>query len=251
MIAEIARNARALIQDNSPAILTGLGIAGVFTTTILAVKATPEALRRVWDAETEHNRDISRWEKAKLVWPLYVPAATSAVTTTVCIFGANQISSKRTAVAMSALSISESSYREYREKTKHVVGDKREAQIRTEIAQDDIVAHPNTTLIVSNDTKMACYDKISGRYFESDYEALRKAENDVNQRALHEDAASLNDFYSRLGIPTIEIGDELGWNPDYFCTLVLTPVMDDLSKKPVVHISFEYPPKLNYDRIWR
>lgn len=43
-------------EKNSPAILTGLGIAGGITTTVLAVKATPKALKLIEEAEKEKNK---------------------------------------------------------------------------------------------------------------------------------------------------------------------------------------------------
>lgn len=40
----IARSMGMALQKHSPEILTGIGIAGMITTTILAVRATPKAL---------------------------------------------------------------------------------------------------------------------------------------------------------------------------------------------------------------
>ena len=39
------KDAQKAIVKRSPEILTGLGVAGLVTTTVLAVKATPKALR--------------------------------------------------------------------------------------------------------------------------------------------------------------------------------------------------------------
>ena len=43
-ISKIIRSVRTSMQKHSPEILTGVGIAGMITTTILAVRATPKAL---------------------------------------------------------------------------------------------------------------------------------------------------------------------------------------------------------------
>ena len=45
-LASIAKSVRTAMKKHSPEILTGIGIAGMITTTVMAVKATPKALKR-------------------------------------------------------------------------------------------------------------------------------------------------------------------------------------------------------------
>ena len=247
----IVATAKNALADNSPAILTGLGVASVFTTAFLAVKATPEALRRVWDAESEHNRNISTLEKVKLVWPLYAPAVVIGASGTVCILMSNRISSRRTAVAMGALTISENSYREYREKTRAVAGEKQEKQIREEIAQDHVdKAIKSNGQIVIPPQKQLCVDGFTGRIFFSDHETLRKAQNDVNQMAIHENGVALNEFYTRIGLDAIPIGYEVGWSTDDLLELDLTSCLVD-NGDPAIHVGFHRDPVMDYDHPFR
>ena len=44
---QIARDVQNIVGKYSPQILTGIGIAGMFTTVVLAVKATPKALKLI------------------------------------------------------------------------------------------------------------------------------------------------------------------------------------------------------------
>ena len=46
-LATIAKDIRKFASKRSPEILTGIGIAGMITTTILAVRATPKALELI------------------------------------------------------------------------------------------------------------------------------------------------------------------------------------------------------------
>lgn len=250
-LGSLFKNASSAIQDNSPAILTGLGVASVFTTAVLAVKATPEALRRIWDAESEHNRDISTLEKVKLVWPLYVPAVTVGASGAVCILMSNRISSRRTAVALGALSISENSYREYRDKTREIVGEKQDKKIREEIAQDHVnqaVAAKGTVLVPQN--KQLCVDAFTGRVFYSDYESLRRAQNDVNAMAIHENGVALNEFYHRLGLEGVPMGIEMGWPADDLLELELTSCLVD-NGEPAIHVGFHRDPVMDFDHPFR
>ena len=47
--------AKATLSKKSPEILTGLGIAGMVTTTVLAVKATPKALELIEDEKRQQR----------------------------------------------------------------------------------------------------------------------------------------------------------------------------------------------------
>ena len=46
-ISTIMKGAQVWMSKHSPEILTGLGIAGMITTTILAVRATPKAIKKI------------------------------------------------------------------------------------------------------------------------------------------------------------------------------------------------------------
>ena len=54
-LKKIVRNVRIGIGEHSPKILMGVGIAGMVTTTIVAVKATPKALKMIEEAENDKS----------------------------------------------------------------------------------------------------------------------------------------------------------------------------------------------------
>ena len=51
-VSGLVKNLRTAMEKHSPEILTGIGIAGMLTTTILAVKATPKAIRIIEEMES-------------------------------------------------------------------------------------------------------------------------------------------------------------------------------------------------------
>ena len=59
-----------------------------------------------------------------------------------------------------------------------------------------------------------CYDVISGRYFRSDKETIRKVVNDLNYRLTTgmEEYISLSEFYDEIGLSHTSTSDEIGWN---------------------------------------
>ena len=56
--------------------------------------------------------------------------------------------------------------------------------------------------------------RFSGRYFKSDIEKIKKAECELNRQMLDDMYVSLNDFYYEIGLDSVKLGDELGWNVD-------------------------------------
>lgn len=57
-LSSIAKSVRTAMKKHSPEILTGIGIAGMITTTVMAVRATPKALVLIEDKKTELETDI-------------------------------------------------------------------------------------------------------------------------------------------------------------------------------------------------
>ena len=54
---------------NASIVLTCLGGVGVVVTSVMAVKATPKALKKIETAEQEKGEQLSKWEKVKIAGP--------------------------------------------------------------------------------------------------------------------------------------------------------------------------------------
>lgn len=219
-VAQFLRSTRAIISKRSPEILTGIGIAGMITTTVLAVKATPKAIRIIEsmdriDADTCEVVHPTKVECVKATWKCYIPAAVTGVTSIACLIGASSVNARRNAALATAYNLSKAALVEYKEKVVETIGEKKEKHIRDEVAKDKVEKDPinNSAIIISGSGNTRCYDVITKRRFTSDIEKIRKIENELNKRMLHgEDYISLNEFYYELGLDGVAIGDELGWN---------------------------------------
>lgn len=215
---KFVRDTKRSLVKHSPGILTGIGVSGMVVTTVLAVSATPKALKLIEQKKREeHKEKLTPVEVVKTCWKPYVPAAITGVTSMTCIFSACSINARRNAAIATAYKLSETALIEYRDKVVQTVGEKKEQLIRDEIAKDHITANPvsQNNIIVTGKGSSRCYDVISGRYFESDIDRIKRAENELNKKLLHEDYVSLNEFYDELGLEHIyPIGDDIGWNID-------------------------------------
>ena len=178
------------VSEKSPEILIGIGLAGMLTSTVLAVKATPKAL----DILEEHkDEDLTKFDKVKLTWKCYIPAAVSYCTSTACIIASSNVSLRRNAVLAGAYKVSEAALLEYRNKVVEVLGEEKEKEIRTAIAEDRIdkdmhagsYEYLNHVVMMGNNDDL-CYDVLSGRYFNSNIDKIKKAMNDMNYRLLND-----------------------------------------------------------------
>src|ERR1051325_7365778 len=122
-----------LVKSNAPEILSGLAIGGVVSTAYFASKATAEVVR-----DEDADPFASNKDKVKKYWKLYIPAGVSGAFTIGCIVGASRETGKRTAAAITAYSLSEKAFSEYREKVIEQIGVGKEQKIRDEIAQEKV-----------------------------------------------------------------------------------------------------------------
>lgn len=240
------------LSEHSPEILTGIGITGLLSTTVLAVKATPKALHLIDEKKEENNTDeLTNMEVVKTCWKCYIPAAVTASVSVACLIGANSVNSKRNAVLATAYKLSESAFSEYKEKVIETIGEKKEEEVRDKIAKDRIEKNPvnNNEVIITGKGDVLCYDVVSGRYFKSDVDKIRKAENTLNKKLMNDMYCSLNEFYDLIGLPFTQMGFDLGWNVND--SLVEIEFSTQLSEDdtPCVVIQYSVLPKCDYQHL--
>lgn len=244
------KSVRAAVSHHSPEILTGIGIAGMITTTVLAVKATPKALKLIEKEKEERQTDkLAPVDTIKATWKCYIPAAVTGVASVTCLIGASSVNARRNTALATAYKLSETALTEYKEKVIETVGEKKEKAVRDAVARDKIKNNPveKREVFVTGKGKTLCYDPYSDRYFESDIEKLRKAANDLNMRMFNEMNVSLNDYYEEIGLREIAVGFDIGWdiNKGDKVELYFSPQLT-ADETPCVCVEFEIPPKYGF-----
>lgn len=212
--ANVGTNIKETLIKKSPEILIGLGVTGMISTTVMAVKATPKALQIVKKKEEEENRELSKKEVVQTVWKCYIPTAVTGIISISCIVGASRVNAKRNAALATAYSLSETAFSDYKEQVIETIGEKKESEVQDKVAKKKLENESvvNKEVFITDKGNSLCYDSVSGRYFYSDVEAIKKAENELNKRMMSEMYLSLNEFYYALGLRSTVLGNELGWN---------------------------------------
>lgn len=219
-LSQVAKSIQLATKKHSPEILTGIGIAGMITTTVMAVKATPKALDILAEIKEKHAEDNDKKEYSKdvvvKVCPVYVPSVIIGGLSIACLIGASSVNFRRNAALATAYSLSESALKEYQEKVIETVGEKKEQTIQDSIAKDRIDRDPVACkeIVFTGNGNTLCYEYLSGRYFRCDRDKIDKAVNELNYNMLRYDYVSLNDFYDEIGLDDNGIGYKLGWRID-------------------------------------
>jgi len=220
-VMETVNNLTDFAKKNEPAILTGAGVAGVFITAIMAFKAGPRA-QEIINRHTAMNppagqeKEVTK-QMIKELAPVVLPPIGMAVATSVAIIGSNKVSSKRIAVLSAAYSMSESALKDYQAKVTEMVKPDKVQKIKESIAKDKMDQNPmpaSNDIIITGDGDVLCMDCYSGRYFRSNAQKIGQAINELSADLQTDMYVSLNDFYSKIGLGAVPMGDDFGWNVD-------------------------------------
>lgn len=243
----VLRTIASFTDRNSPVLLTVAGTVGIFATAILTGKATLEAADKVRRLETNIDRPLTKVEILEVSWRYFIPPAMVALGTTAAVIGMHNIHTKRATALLSAYTITDTALREYQSKVVNVLGEKKERALREEIAAEKIRENPpvNRETVIIGRGDVLCVETTTMRYFWSDMEKIRQAQNTINARIIHDMYASQNDFYNLIGIPTTTLGDQLGWNVDSMMEVVFGSELDP-EGKPCLAIDYRVSPRSDY-----
>lgn len=249
--SNVINSTKNFLSKHSPEILVGIGITGMVTSTVLAVKATPKALGLLEKAKEEkHGEDLTAIETVKAAWKPYVPSAIIGVMSISCIVGASAVNTKRNAALATAYAISEKSLLTYRDKVIETIGEKKDKEIREKIAQDEVDKKPvsNSQVIITSKGNTLCMDALSGRYFRSDLDKIKKVINELNRDIVTQNYVSLNELYYALGLEGLKNGSRLGWNiNDGLIELSYSTCLAE-NDEPCIVINYESEPYYDFDK---
>jgi hypothetical protein len=241
--------------------MTGMGVAGTVSTAYMTGRATFKAAKILEKeqlliaSEEKENTDAPRVltlpSKIKLVWRLYIPPVVVGASTIASIIMANRFASKKIAALTIASGISDRALQEYKEKVAQRLSENDRTKVRDEIAQDRVSKNPpnGREIILAGTGEVLCYDMVTGRYFQSSVEEIKRAENKINHQLLNYMHASLSEFYDEIGLPPTSYTDSVGWNLNNRLEVVFSTVMST-DQRPCVAIDFLHPPVADYANVY-
>lgn len=238
---------------HSPELLTGIGIVGMLSAVVLAVKATPTAMDNIEQKKKEEKKEkLEPIEVIQVTWKCYIPTAVTSAVSVACIIGASAVNHKRNVALATAYSLVDNSFRTYKEKVVEAIGEKKEHEIRDEVAKEQLKRSPeaNKEVILAGTGETLCYEPITGRYFKCAIEKLHRVERDLNKELYSTMFVSLNEYFNRIGLKEVDIGDDLGWDVnkgsvEFQYTSQLTE-----DNVPCLVVSFTIGPRWDYRNMY-
>ena len=196
--------------------------------------------------EEELITDLPAKTKVAVCWKEFIIPASLTAAGFIFLFSSVKDSKKQIATLAALYGMSETAFHEYKEQTKLIAGEKKEAEIRSAVDKKMVESHPaRENLIIPSraggDT--LCYDATGNRYFRSDINTIKSAINNLNYRLRDEMRIPVNDYYRELDIPTIPLGDDIGWDIE---NGMLEPAFNtELAEndEPVLVVSFYVGPR--------
>ena len=208
------------LKQSSPTILTCVSVVGVVATAVMAVRATPKAIKLLEEASEEKGEGLTKLEAVRTAGPVYIPAALIGLSTITCIMGINILSKRNQASLASAYALLSESYQRYRKAVTIVYGKDADAKIKAQMANETYISADGYSVYSSEldpeSEKILCYDLFSQRYFMAAVASVLNAQYHVNRNLCLRGYSNVNEFYEFLGIDKIDHGDEIGWSMDEF-----------------------------------
>ncbi len=203
-----------------PTILTGVGTLGVGAAMFFMAKKAPEAKKALDEVREEWNNveDKEKRVKADYYFKLirvgakyYWVAISIATGAIICFWCANHVNLKRLTSALTAAGLSAKAKEELEQKIKELDGDKKLQKIRDEIDADRVKENPpvEDEIIQTGFGNHMCYEPITGRYFYSNIEKIKRAVIFARDQLQKDGYLSLNDWFNLLGLDSTDI--QLCW----------------------------------------
>jgi hypothetical protein len=156
------------------------------------------------------------------------------------------VEASKTLAAQTAFAVTERAYSEYRNKVIEEFGDgdrdkgeRKDQAIRDKIAADRVKENPPPDILVTGPGNVLCLELFTGRYFASDMETLRQAENKLNAKLLTHDIQTLDDFYWLIGLQPTSYSSEGGWESPRLMELEFSTQLTD-DGRPCLTFNYNY-----------
>lgn len=199
-------------RKNAPTILTTMGIVGVVSTAVLAVKDSKKAevliCKRNKYKLDKYGEELTKTEKVMAAAPAYLPSMVSGVATISCIYGANHINKNRQAMLISAYGYLNNCFGEYKDAVNELYGSDADDKVKEHIIQ---IKEPERTVEL-RDQEIVVYEEYSDSYITTTRNKVDAAIAHLNRHFITFGALSINNILDFLDVDEVNHGDSYGWS---------------------------------------
>lgn len=243
------KGVKTFLSQNSPTILTVMGIVGTVSTAVMASQATSKAK----DIIHENKAEDADWrDKVALTWKCYIPTALMGVSTVGCIVGSHLCNEGQKTALQSAYLLSQTTLQEYQKRVIARIGEKKEREVYAETVKEVAAQQPlyssgdiGDKVIDTGRGNTLFYDTIAQQYFKSDINCIKAAVNELNYEVRTEMYFDWNEILYRWGLPLRKYGSELIFDVDRPLEVRMTPEMMDNGQVRIL-LDYDLFPKSTY-----
>lgn len=250
---------KAFVQTNRPEMLLGASVVASVGSTIMAAIGGYRSGKHVAALEVAKGEPLTKAEIVTETWQNYVPAAGLCVGAVAGTVGLHAVHVKeKKALVATALAAVE----EVREEAKAYIDELNESvedhttaktrdKIREAVLEKSADRNGGVARIFSSDGVVEelylCRDARTGRDAWLNRLRVEEAMVEINDELAHDGEASLNTFYSHVGLNDIPDGDDYGWRGGDKVTLHWSSALKDDGRSASV-FTFNPPPGRGYDK---
>lgn len=262
MFTDVKQKAFEFISENATTLLTTGGVVGVVGTGVLAAKAAfgasvdleAEKIIRYSETLTPGEPidtdaplpELDLTTKLKIAGPHFIPPIIIGGATIAAVIMSHRMSANKIAALAAAYGLAERNLGEYKEKIAEKLTGPKQIAIDDELAQEAVNNTSGSDRLVIVEGEVLCFDKATGRYFNSTMETIRQAVNTTNAEIFNHGFTTVNFFYDELGLKPTTWSGEVGFDGENMLDLVYTTVMAP-GNRPCIAIDFKSMPKTDFD----
>lgn len=196
---------------NSNWILAALASLGVAGTAISFTKATVKAVKLCEEKQVHGKKEV-----LKTVWKLYIPGVGFALATTIAICGNAHINARRLATVSGLYVASQADLKAFKEKTKEMLGEKKEKKIEDEVERDKVAKAdipPEHDIVKTGHGNQLFIFGWTGGWFRACPEWVELIEKEINDELKSEvdNILYMHRLIEKLGLPECQSGN-LYWD---------------------------------------
>lgn len=225
------RHGLKFVSKNLPTIMTVCGIAGMGYTAYEVSRSTLEADKAIKEAKAvkeEAGEELTKKEKAIIILKKCWKAFLAGLITIGFFCGANHISLKRQAVLSAAYAMTTNEFKEYKEKVKETLGEKKSEKIEDDIAAEKIASYHFSEANPVGGSGPLWIDAWTNTAYRGNLEDIRKVVNDLNDdlyqskgKAYFSGEITMNDVLYAIGaachapqLGSVSLGEQFGFRAD-------------------------------------
>lgn len=202
------------MKKNLPTILTIAGAGGAVASVVLAVKATPKAMKLIEERKAREEKEkLTVLETVDACWKEYAFTGVTLTVAIACVIGANFLNLKGQAALLGLYSAQGEMFKAYKKEMSELVGTEQEKEVEKKLVQERLKNDPRiVNFIPIREGEYPVWDELSGQIISGTEDGIQLKILQGEKMARDWTGMSENEWMDILGAKPMKMGHDSGWN---------------------------------------